>query len=180
MSDKPRRASSRRFPLAVRTKSLHYLALSGSGSGAGAGKRRAWPPPYTDHQLSTPTSAWSRAVKARRCQPSADHSCGGLGEPARPTASNSSWVIRWAFALADCRTSAPPSCGVALSLACVRKSELWSHDPKPKRSRLAVNVQPPHPSVVEKLCDWGARFPNRAAAAQFPISRLSSASLLDR
>jgi hypothetical protein len=35
-------------------------------------------------QLGTPTPSWSRAVNARRDGPSADHSCGGLGDPARP------------------------------------------------------------------------------------------------
>jgi hypothetical protein len=37
-------------------------------------------------------------------------------------------------------------------------SELPSHDPKPRLSRLAGSLKPPHPSVVEKLCsdpDWG-------------------------
>ena len=36
---------------------------------------------------------------------------------AQPRASNSSWAIRWAFAIADCRTSSPPSCGAGLPFA---------------------------------------------------------------
>jgi hypothetical protein len=102
-------------------------------------------------------------VVSRRWRAARRTSCGSLlrrpwrSGAAQPRASNSSWAIRWAFALADGRTSSPPSRGVDLSLTCVRDSELPSHHPKPKPSRLAGNVKPPHPSVVEKLRsdpDW--------------------------
>jgi hypothetical protein len=46
--------------MGIRTKVLHYLALSGCD--AAAGKRHAWPPPYTDDQLAAPAIPFQRHV----------------------------------------------------------------------------------------------------------------------